>query len=147
MTLEMRGLDPAKDSELFHEAYNWRVSQKLKHLRPGRMSFEEFASDDVTVMGLFNGEFLAAYVVKEYQPGCFDMHFTSKRKAPREYLVAGGIRITDLLIERGAREVSALIVSRNRPLASFLEDCGYSVVETLTFEDSPHPWLKYVAVR
>lgn len=143
----MRGLDPAKDSELFREAYNWRVSQRLKHLRPGRMSFEEFVGNDVTVMGLFNGDFLAAYVVKEYQPGCFDMHFTSKRKAPREYLVAGGIQITDWLIEHGAREVSALIVSRNRPLASFLTDCGYSVAETLTFEDSPHSWLKYVALR
>lgn len=147
MILELRGLNPVNDLELFHQAYNWRVSQKLKHLRPGRMSFEEFASDDVTVMGLFNGDFLAAYVVKEYQPGYFDMHFTSKRKAPRDYLVAGGIQITDWLIEHGAREVSALIVSRNRPLAAFLEDCGYSAVETLTFEDSPHRWLKYVAIR
>lgn len=145
MSLELRGLHPVNDLELFHEAYNWRVSQKLKHLRPGRMPFKEFASNEVTVMGLFNGEFLAAYVVKEYQPGCFDMHFTSKRKAPREYLVAGGIYLTNWLLEHGAQEVSALIVSRNRPLSRFLEDCGYSVSQIMTFDDSPYQWLKYVA--
>lgn len=147
MKLELRGLRPDEDIELFHEAYNWRISQKLKRLRPGRMSFEEFASEDVTVMGLFNGEFLAAYVIKEYQKGCFDMHFTSKRNTPREYLIAGGIQITGWLIEHGAREVSALIVSRNLPLSRFLEDCGYQVEQTLTFDDSPHQWLKYVAAR
>lgn len=145
MTLEMRVLDPHAELDLFQTAYNWRPERK-KHVGANQMPFEDFVGS-WAVLGLFNSEFIAVYVVREYQSGYFDLHFTSKRKTPREYLVAGGIQITNWLMENGAREVSAVIVSRNRPLASFLEDCGYAVAETLTFDNSPHPWLKYVAVR
>lgn len=142
--LILRGLNPIDEASLFREAYNWRKVSRLQH---GKLSFETFSDpSQVTVMGLFNGEFLAVYVIGESSPGCFDMHFTSKRGAPRKYLVAGGIKITNWLIENGALEVSAVITKRNRALRQFLEDCGYSLEEELTFGDSPHAWLRFVAV-
>lgn len=145
MNLELCGLDPVVDAALFREAFDWRAKQKLNHLRPKQMPFEVFAGDDRLVMGLFNGQFLAAYVAKEYAPGFWDMHFTSKRNTPREYLVAGGVGITSHLIEKGAQEVSALIVARNRPLREFLGSCGYALDRVMRFSDSPYQWLRYVA--
>lgn len=142
--LEMRKLDPEIDLELFHTAYNWRPERK-KHVGANQMPFDDFLNS-WAVLGLFNGEFVAAYVVKEYQKGFFDLHFTSKRKTPRDYLVAGGIQITNWLIENGAWEVSALIISRNHALRKFLEDCGYKPKGILTFTGSPQEWVKYVAV-
>lgn len=111
------------------------------------MPFEDFVAPNPTqsVIGLFNGEFLAAYMVREYAPRYYDMHFTSKRRAPRQYLVAGGIQITNWLIENGAIEVSAIIMARNRALKEFLEDCGYTLERELTFTNSIHTWLRYVA--
>lgn len=144
MKLEMRGLDPVADYELFREAYDWRKVSRLQH---GRLSFETFTNpSEVTTMGLFNGEFLAVYVIEENQRGHFGMHFTSKRGTPREYLVAGGIQITNWLIENGAMEVSALITKRNRALRQFLEDCGYSLEKEMTFDDSSYTWLRFIAV-
>jgi hypothetical protein len=147
MKLEMRGLDPVSDLGLLHEAYIWRANQNLPHLRPGRMPFEQWLESDSpqVIMGLFNGEFLAVYLIKEFDTGKFDLHFTSKRGVSRQHLVAGGVQVTNWLVENGALEVSALIVKRNRPLRQFLEDCGYSLDRELTFIDSPRLWLRYVA--
>lgn len=144
MKLELRGLDPVADRPLFREAHAWR---KPKRVSAEQISFDQFAKPDPSqvVMGLFNGEFLAAYMVKEYAPRYYDMHFTSKRQTPREYLVAGGIQITSWLIEHGAIEVSAIIISRNRALKRFLEDCGYTLEKELSFNNSRHTWLRYVA--
>lgn len=142
--LTLRSLDPVADLPLFREAHAWR---KPKRVSAEQISLDQFTKPDPTqaVMGLFNGEFLAAYMVKEYASACYDMHFTSKPEAPREYLVAGGIKITSWLIEHGAIEVSAVIISRNRALKRFLEDCGYTFEKQLTFNNSPHAWLRYVA--
>lgn len=144
MTLEMRTLDPVNDLSLFSVAYGWRAKRRAE----GRMSFEDFVlkSPGQVVLGLFNGQFLAVYVVKEFKPHHYDMHFTSKRNTPREYLVAGGIQVTSKLIRLGAIEVSAVIRARNLALKRFLEDCGYSLEKELTFDDSPHLWLRYVAI-
>lgn len=139
--LILRGLNPNVDASLFREAYDWRKVSRLQH---GKLSFEAFC--DSTVLGLFNGEFLAVYVIEEPVKGLFSMHFTSKRKTPREYLVAGGIQITNWLIANGALEVSAVIVARNRALRKFLEDCGYTLEKEMRFDDSPHVWLRYIAV-
>lgn len=137
----MRGLDPAQDIELFREAYNWRSGPRE------RISFESFTGgSNQAILGLFNGEFIAVYMIKEYAQGCFDLHFTSKRKTPREYLVAGGINITSWLITEGARDVSAVIMERHCSLRRFLEDCGYSKDKELIFDSSRHKWLRYVAV-
>jgi len=144
--LELRHLSPDQDFDLFREAHNWRT-MRSKRASGGQMPFEEFVepNPDRVVMGLFNGEFLAAYMVKEYAPHYYDMHFTAKREAPREYLVAGGVQLTTWLIQNGAVEVSAIIVARNRALKAFLEDCGYTLDKELTFNNSPHTWLRYVA--
>lgn len=142
--LTLRYLDPKAEPELFQEAYSWR--SKRGNAQAGQMPYRDFLNSWAT-MGLFNGEFIGVYVIQEYQQGHFDMHFTAKRKTPREYLVAGGIQITNWLMENGAREVSAVIIARNRALKEFLEDCGYEVSQPMKFKDSPHLWLKYVAVR
>lgn len=147
MTLEIRALNPDLDLELCREAYGWRTRRK-KHIQPDRLPFEEFSKADPhqVVMGLFNGEFLAAYLINEFSPGRFDLHFTSKKGAARDHLVAGGIWVTDWLIENGATEVSAIIVHRNRPLREFLLDCGFGFTECLTFPNLPL-CLKYTAIR
>lgn len=141
MSLELRGLDPSSELELFREAFNWRSK------RPDHLSFEQWldVGPHQAMMGLFNGTFLALYMVKEFDSGRYDMHFTSKRGAPREYLIAGGIQITNWLVSNGALEVSAIIMKRNGPLRRFLEDCGYSLDREMTFTDSPYRWLRYVA--
>lgn len=145
MNVILRTLDPVADLSLFREAHNWR--SRPRRASGGQMPFEEFVVPTPTqaVMGLFNGEFLAAYMVREYAPQCYDMHFTAKRQAPREYLVAGGIQLTTWLIQNGAIEVSAFIVARNKALRGFLEDCGYRLERSVRFDNSPHEWLKYVA--
>lgn len=144
--LELRHLNPLSDLDLFREAHNWRI-KRSQRASGGQMPFEEFIAPNPTqaVMGLFNGEFLAAYMVKEYAPRHYDMHFTAKRQAQRDYLVAGGIQLTRWLIQNGAVEVSALIVARNKALRKFLEDCGYKPECSMRFENSPHDWVKYVA--
>lgn len=146
-TLELRALDPETDLDLFRESYGWRPERK-KHLQPDRLPFADFSKSDPhqIVMGLFNGEFLAAYLINETAPSYYDLHFTSKKGTPRDYLVAGGIWITDWLIEAGAQEVSAIIVSRNRPLREFLLDCGFEFAECLTFPNLPL-CQKYRATR
>lgn len=145
MSLEMRGLDPVADRGLYNEAFNWRARN-----RPGHLPFEKWleVGPEQAMLGLFNGEFIALYMVVQFAPALFDMHFTSKRGVPREYLVAGGIQITNWLIENGALEVSALIRARNKPLRRFLEDCGYSLVSRPTFSDTLRlvQWLKYAAI-
>lgn len=144
--LELRHLNPETDVELFREAHNWRTLRS-KRASGGQMPFEEFIAPNPiqAVMGLFNGEFLAAYMVKEYALQHYDLHFTAKRRAPRECLVAGGIQLTTWLIQNGAVEVSAIIVARNTALRKFLEDCGYKLERPVRFENSFHNWLKYVA--
>lgn len=146
MSLELRHLDAVRDIELFREAYNWRTLRS-RRASGEQMPLEEFVADNPTqaVMGLFNGEFLAAYMVREYAPQHYDMHFTAKRQVPREYLVVGGMQLTNWLIKNGAVEVSAYIVARNTALRKFLEDCGYKLERSVRFDDSPHEWLKYVA--
>ena len=146
MNLELRGLNPDRDLELFREAHGWRT-KRVHRASGGQMPFEDFIAPNPTqaTIGLFNGEFLAAYLVREYSPQCYEMHFTAKRQAPRNYLVAGGIQLTTWLIQNGAIEVSAIIMARNKALKRFLQDCGYTLEKELTFTDSPHIWLRYVA--
>lgn len=143
--LRLRGLHPVADIDLFHEAYDWRAKN-----RPGHLPFERWleVGPEQSMLGLFNGEFIALYMVKQFAPGFYDLHFTSKRGVPRDYLVAGGIQITNWLLANGAIEVSALISARNRPLQRFLESCGYSLVGRPTFNDTlgAAQWLKYAAI-
>ena len=144
MKVELRSLDPEADYDLFREAHNWRRPSRVS---ADQVSFDEFIRPDPAkaVLGLFNGDFLAVYLIREWMPQHYDMHFTAKRSAPRDYLVAGGIQITNWLIKNGAVEVSAFIIARNRALKRFLEDCGYKLARSERFEDSPREWLRYVA--
>lgn len=140
----LRLLDPNTDSQLFEESYSWRPKRGKAHA--GQMPFNSFLNSSA-VMGLFNPEFIAVYVIQEYDKGFFDMHFNAKRRTPREYLVAGGIWITNWLLNEGACEVSGMVISRNTALRRFLEDCGYVVEKEVSFENSPHRWIRYKAVK
>lgn len=159
--LQLRLLDPATDLDLFRRAYSWRLTPK-RHTQPTRMSFETFTDTDPTqtVVGLFNGELQAAYLLHEYEPYRFDVHMTSDRCAPRENVLEGARRVLRCLFEGGAKEVSALIVARNRPLCQFVEAIGMRRVSRMRFSscadvskgDSIQPrnqrtFIKYAATR
>ena len=158
--LQLRLLDPATDLDLFRRAYDWRTPKR--HTQPTRMSFESFTDTDPTqtVVGLFNGELQAVYLLHEYQPYHFDVHMTSDRSAPRENVLEGARRVLRCLFDGGAKEVSALIIARNQPLCHFVEAIGMHRVSRMRFSsctdvskgDSIDPrnqrtFLKYAATR
>lgn len=129
MELELRLLDPETDLELFHEAYNWRPERK-KHLQPDRMPFEVFASQNPghIAVGAFTDSFLAVFFFHEYEQGCFEAHFTSRRGVDRGVLLTAAKLTMAKFLENGARELTAWIVERNRPLRSFVESIGFTEV-------------------
>lgn len=129
--LELRLLDPASDIDLFRESYNWRPKQK-RHTQPDRMAFETFIATDPRqiVIGVFNGEMLAAFLLYEIEPGIYDCHFTSKRGAPKELLIEGGKMIRNTFFENGARELTAQITERNSALKSYLHALGFNCVKS-----------------
>jgi hypothetical protein len=132
--LELKLLDPLTDLDLFREAYNWRTRPK-KHVQPDRMPFEVFSSADPShiAVGAFNGEFLAVFFFHEFEPGCFEAHFTSKRGVSRETLLTAARETMSCFFENGARELTAWIVERNRPLRSFVESLGFAQQEGVSF--------------
>ena len=125
--LELRLLDPLTDVELFREAYNWRPKSK-KHVQPDRMPFEVFSAPDPShiAVGAFNGEFLAVFFFHEFEPGCFESHFSSKRGTPREVLLTAAREVMNCFLENGARELTAWITERNAPLRTFVEALGFT---------------------
>ena len=122
---KLRPLDPESDLELFRVAYNWRTPKK--HTQPGRMTFEAFSATDPTqlVVGLFNGELQAVYAIVEWEPRRFEVHFTSAKSAPKEPVRLGAQQVLNFMLENGAEEVVAFVVSRNRPLRKFVESIGF----------------------
>lgn len=131
--LQLRALDPATDSELFQLAWGWRIPKR--HLSAQQMSYSAFADSDPTqvVLGLFNGELQAVYLVREWQPAYFETHFTSSKTAPRENVLAGAQRILKWLMDNGAQEVSAFVRPRNTPLCRFVEAIGFKRVGLCLF--------------
>lgn len=129
----LRLLEPASDIELFREAYRWRSPKK--HTQPDRMSFEEFSGDNPShiVIGVFDEEFVAAFLLWEYEPGTYDAHFTSRRNVPRETLTHAGKEIIRLFFENGAKRITALIIKRNVALRRYVEDLGFKVTGQKSF--------------
>ena len=105
------------------------------------MAFETFAADDdrQIVIGVFNGEFIAAFLLYEIEPKVYDCHFTSKRGTSREVLLEGGRMVRDAFFENGAKELTARIVERNTPLKGYLEALGFTKLEfsACTQNDTP----------
>lgn len=127
--LELKLLDPLTDLELFREAFQWR-SEPKKHVGANRMAFETFIADDPRqiVVGVFNGEFIAAFLLYEIEEGgVYDCHFTSKRGTPKELLIEGGKMVRDAFFENGAKELSAKIIKRNTALKAYLEALGFEL--------------------
>ena len=123
---KLRPLDPEEDIELFRVAYNWRSTPK-RHTQPTRMPFETFSANNPTqlVIGLFNGELQAVYAIVEWEPRRFEVHFTSAKSAPKEPVRLGAQQVLNFMLENGAKEVVAFVVSRNRPLRRFVESIGF----------------------
>lgn len=94
------------------------------------MAFETFAADDdrQIVIGVFNGEFIAAFLLYEIEPQVYDCHFTSKRGTNRKVLLEGGCMVRDAFFGNGAKELTARIVERNAPLRHYLEALGFTRV-------------------
>src|SRR6185369_8959427 len=124
-SLKLELLNPETDLALFQEAYSWRSPKK--HAQPDRAPFESFISPSPRqiVAGLFNGQFLAAYVLYEFDPKCYEAHFTSRRNVPRETLLAGARMVIDAFFQNGAEQIIGWVVVRNRAMGKFLEDLGF----------------------
>ena len=127
--LLLRCLNPATEIDLFREAYEWRTRGR------DRMPFESFAADDPSqiVMGLFNGQLEAVYFFHQYEPGKFEAHFTSNRKAPKQDVLAGAHRVVQILLENGATEITAWVMGRSLPLQRFVETLGFHPLGTQNF--------------
>lgn len=123
--LTLRALDPVSDLALFKESYNWRQSPK-RNTRVNRMSFEDFAADDLhrVVMGLFNSHLCAVYMFIEVEPKRFEAHFSSRKDADVSEVFAGGKTMLNWFHSQGAI-VTAEIVEKNRPLRAFVEALGF----------------------
>lgn len=151
----LRLLDPAEDTPLFHQAYEWRNKPK-SHAQPDRMSFEDFTAPDGITIGLFNGELQAVYFLHETEPGNFQCHFTSQRQVPRETLLTAARQVAEDFFTAGATELHAWVTPRNRPLRSFLESIGFTVAGVSLFpcqaeegvsnipRRNQRPFVKYV---
>jgi hypothetical protein len=133
--LTLRPLDPIDDLELYREAYDWRQTPK-RHTSAPQLPFESFIDNDPThlTIGLFNGELLAVYFLREWEPTKYEAHFTSKKNVPRETLLLGAKAILNLMLDNGATEVDALILPTNKPLRQFVTDLGMEYVEDLDFK-------------
>lgn len=123
----LRALSPQTDIDLFRQAYSWRRKPKSK-VRLGRMTFEDFAADDPRqiVLGLFNGELQAAYLLRETQPAVYECHFTSKRDAPKDAVLAGARWISDYFTDNGLT-LTAQVLRKNKALCRFSEAIGLVV--------------------
>lgn len=146
MGLTLQLLDPLADLELFREAYRWRKTKK--HAQPDRAPFETFASNDPRqiVVGVFNGSFVAAFLLYEWQEGgYFECHFTSKRGTPRETLIEGGRMIRDAFLQNGAVELCAWVTKRNSALKNYLAALNFSPVEEKEF--CQKPFIRYHVTR
>jgi hypothetical protein len=132
--LLLKVLDPVEDIFFFQDAYSWRKDKK--HAQPDRTSFKDFVSRDERqiVIGAFNGDFLAVFLLYEWQKGgYYEAHFTSKRGIPRPILIDAGKMVRDAFFQNGAQELCAWIVKRNSALRGYLEDLGFVAVEEKEF--------------
>jgi hypothetical protein len=159
-SLTLRALDPVDDLQHYRDAYEWRGHKKPSRARPDMISFEDFNARDPSqiVMGLFNGQLCAVYLIIEIAPGIFDTHFTSKRGVSRNYVLAGARFLLSWLLENGAIEVLAFVSPYNKPLCQFVEAIGYEPTEVIhlpcnetaqsdTLPSGPRCLTKYVAKK
>ena len=134
MEIDLRLLDPATDLHLFEEAYNWRPDRK-PHVQPDRMPFEQFSANDPRqiVIGAFNGQLEAVFVFWEFEPKCFEAHFTTRKGIEKDLLYESAREVVACLLENGASQLVAWIIPRNTPLTRFVEGLGFQYVSRETF--------------
>jgi hypothetical protein len=131
--IELKILNPTTDLSLYHEAYGWR--ERKRHIGADEAPFDAIIADDPRqiVIGVFNGQFCAMFLLYEDSPGYFNCHFTSKRGTARDALVAAGAAIRDAFLNNGAVELCAWITAKNRALAGYLESLGFAPIEQRAF--------------
>ena len=135
--LQIRPLDPQTDLSLFKEAVSWRSHKK--HVGAEEASFESIIANDPQqiVIGVFNGQFCAVFLLYEDTPKHFSCHMTSKRGTSRDTLIQAGILIRDTFLHNGAEELCAWITERNLALKGYLEALGFAEVERKEFPSLP----------
>jgi len=99
------------------------------------MPFETFTDTDPThlTIGLFNGELLAVYFLREWEPARYEAHFTSRKGVPRETLLWGARQVMNLVLSNGGAEICALVLAENRPLRQFVTELGLQRVGMMRF--------------
>ncbi len=75
-------------------------------------------------------------MLTEYEPRCFEVHFTSRRNVPREQLLAAAVEIRDAFVENGAERLVGWIAPRNRAMCLFLTDLGFRKVGQKEFPEN-----------
>jgi hypothetical protein len=130
---QLRLLDPVTDIDLYRDAFEWRKPKK--HLSPPRIDWEDFTADSPTnlTIGLFNGQLQSLYFLQEYSPRHFEAHFTSRKQASRETVLAGGKQVLDLILANGGEQVDALVLTVNKPLRRFVTQLGMARIGTVNF--------------
>lgn len=103
------------------------------------MPFESFAADDPNqiVLGLFSDELLAVYLLVQVQPNIFDCHFTSRKDAPKEAVLAAGRQIVGFCAENGL-ELVALVPKRSKPLQAWVEGVGFELGRETDYSGVPY---------
>lgn len=122
--MHLRLLDPVADLPLYHLSYNWRPRRK-RHLQPTRMSFGDYTDPHNIVIGLFDSDLCATFVLHETEAGIFECHFTSDVVVSRATLLHAAHHIVSLFLENGAVCLIAWVIERNRPMRRFVEELGF----------------------
>ena len=174
--MELRGLDPDRDQQLFREAYDWifvapkwlRQAENIVAGINGCDSWEGYlkaAQDPKEVnIGLFGESMEALFTIQNEGDGCFQVHVNAKPHgrrihrahlqgwtAPTGEMIAAAIQLRDTLFAQGANEIFGFIAERNRPLRRFADLAGFNFSGVSIFKgsmrDRPVRWLRYCALR
>ena len=146
--IELKLLDPQTDLELFKEAWRWRAHKR--HVGAREAVFEDVIDPDPrqTVIGVFNGQFCAMYLLYEDSPGVFNAHFSSKRGTSKELLIEAGLQIREAFMQNGAIELCAWVTVRNKALKSYLEALGFVPTERKSLaENKPEECCSLPAMK
>jgi hypothetical protein len=103
------------------------------------MPFERFAADDPSqiVMGLFNGELIAVFMFHELEPGCYQAHFSTQRKADRIAVLSAAAKLVEWFKENDLQMV-AFVTVRNKPLQRFIENAGLYSRKPVSINEIPY---------
>jgi hypothetical protein len=163
MSYTLRTLDPAKDENLFKEAYDWILSAPdwVQHIEGvvaninNCYSYEDYLKAAMKPtefnIGLFNGKLRAVYTIQDQNAGSFQVHVGAERGVDPLALIAGASQLREWLFAHGARDVYGWVASVNRPFRKIVKDAGFAYCGMSVFKgslnDRPIRWLRFQAVK